>query len=367
MSIQRLIFFVFSGLFFLSTMIWVNEEINPDWKKYQMEYYEEVAQEVEKEYHEATSVEEKERLGKRLASLKNPKYEIKQILLNGDQRWEDGENGIKVDRCTTCHVDIAELKETHPNTKRFPFDLYGCTVCHGGVGRAIDEETAHEGLYSNRREMMNRLVSAQPIFDFWDELAELTPEESKPSERIEMGDFKKYCITGDENIYVGSDKCLKCHTGLTYPHVERWMRVKFQTFEKVKKAPDYIAGDESYRETCYKCHTTGYDEKTGTYAEEGVTCEACHGAGEVFSYFMEIGKAPEGQEIAKIGTYGTVYNICGPCHHSRKHEMRLKFFQQYGEGEEWFYPEYLAPYKTKPSKGDAKKGASEKSTLPMIH
>ena len=69
---------------------------------------------------------------------------------------------------------------------------------------------------------------------------------------------------------MGSRKCLKCHTGLTSPHVERWLRIKFKTFELVKKAPDYIAGNEGYRKTCLKCHTTGYDETTGKYSEGGL-------------------------------------------------------------------------------------------------
>ncbi|GJQ50657.1 cytochrome c family protein [Candidatus Kuenenia stuttgartiensis] len=346
MSIQRLIFFVFSSMFFISTLVWFNEEFNPEWKKYQEEYYKENAKEVEREFNAATSVQEREMLGKRLTSLKSPKYEVKQILLKGDYAWTDGKNGDKVDRCITCHIDERKLVAVHPNTKYFPSDIYGCTVCHGGIGRALNEEMAHEGMVVGRRDMLKKLKTAEPLFEFWDELATLTPEENDPNQRIEMGDFKRFCITGDKNIYVGSDKCLKCHTGLTSPHVERWQRIKFKTFEKVKKAPDYIAGNEAYRTTCFKCHTTGYDADTGTYSEEGVTCEACHGAGETYAYFMEVGKAPEGQKIAKIGTFGTVYNICGPCHHTRAHEMRLKFFQEYGKGDEWFFPEHTEPYKT---------------------
>ena len=30
-----------------------------------------------------------------------------------------------------------------------------------------------------------------------------------------MGNFKQYSITGDKAIYVGSQKCIKCHAGLT--------------------------------------------------------------------------------------------------------------------------------------------------------
>ena len=362
MSIQRLIFFVLSALFFIGSSMWIKDEFCPGWMKYQKEYYKEQAVKVEKEYAVANSVKEKELLGKRLASLKRPVYEVKQILLKGDYRWDKGQNGDKVDRCITCHIDEEKLKAKHPNAKEFPFDIYGCAVCHGGIGRALNEEVAHEGIYYHKRQMEQRLVAAEPLFEFWSELATLTPEESDPNQRVEMGDFKKYSITGDKAIYVGSQKCLKCHTGLTSPHVERWQRIKFKTFELVKEAPDYIAGNEGYRKTCLKCHTTGYDETTGRYSEEGVTCEACHGAGEVFSYFMDIGKALEGQKIAKVGTFGTPYNICGPCHHTRNHEMRLKFFQERGADDEWFFPQHTTPYKT----GLTEKGDASKS-LPKIY
>src|SRR3989304_3973707 len=276
MSIQRLIFFVLSALFFIGSSMWIKDEFCPGWMKYQKEYYKEQAVKVEKEYSAASSAKEKELLGKRLASLKRPVYEVKQILLKGDYSWDKGQNGDKVDRCITCHIDEEKLKAKHPNAKEFPFDIYGCAVCHGGIGRALNEEVAHEGIYYHKRQMEQRLVAAEPLFEFWSELATLTPEESDPNQRVEMGDFKKYSITGDKAIYVGSQKCLKCHT-------------------------------------------TGYDETTGRYSEEGVTCEACHGAGEVFAYFMDIGKALEGQKIAKVGTFGTPYNICGPCHHPRNH------------------------------------------------
>lgn len=346
MSIQRLIFFILSGLFFISSSLWLKEEFDPKWEKYQKEYYEVQLVKAEKEYEAAASVKEKEVLSKKLASLRRPVYEVKQVLLKGDYSWSKQQNGDKVDRCMTCHIDEEALKHSHPMVKDFPFDIYGCSVCHGGIGRALNEEMAHEGMYYHKRQMIQRMTTADPLFKFWDELAILTPEETDPNLRIDMGDFKKYFITGEKAIYVGSQKCLKCHTGLTSPHVERWKRIKFKTFEHVKEAPDYIVGSEEYRKKCLKCHTTGYDETTGKYSEEGVTCEGCHGAGEVFSYFMDIGKAMEGQKLAKLGTFGTPYNICGPCHHSRNHEMRLKFFQERGGSDEWFFPQHTTPYKT---------------------
>jgi len=99
MSIQRLIFFVLSALFFIGSSMWIKDEFCPGWMKYQKEYYKEQAIKVEKEYAAATSVKEKELLAKRLASLKRPVYEVKQILLKGDYSWDKGQNGDKVDRC----------------------------------------------------------------------------------------------------------------------------------------------------------------------------------------------------------------------------------------------------------------------------
>ncbi len=63
MSIQRLIFFGLSALFFIGSSMWIKDEFSPGWIKYQKEYYKEQAIKVEKEYAAAYSVKEKELLG----------------------------------------------------------------------------------------------------------------------------------------------------------------------------------------------------------------------------------------------------------------------------------------------------------------
>ncbi len=70
MSIQGAIFFVLSGLFLFITILWINDEFNPEWTKHQKKYYEEQALKTEKEYEASTTVKEKELLGKRLAFLR---------------------------------------------------------------------------------------------------------------------------------------------------------------------------------------------------------------------------------------------------------------------------------------------------------
>ncbi|MFI5180778.1 MAG: c-type cytochrome [Thermoanaerobaculia bacterium] len=59
----------------------------------------------------------------------------------------------RVDRCTTCHLGVAdplmtaapEPLRTHPRTAHTPdgFEKIGCTSCHGGQGLATSEEEAH--------------------------------------------------------------------------------------------------------------------------------------------------------------------------------------------------------------------------------
>lgn len=349
---KRKLFLLFSLAFFYSSYLWFEEEKNPAWAKYQQAFYQKKLVELEKDHKAATAEKDKKDLEKKIAILRSQKPEIKQILLKGIGTWDKLGNGNKVDRCITCHIDESGLKASHATVSEFPFDVYGCTVCHKGIGRALAEKEAHRGMYTHRRQMQQRMASADKVFELWLELTELSPEETDPNLTPVWGNFRYNGVTGEKAIYVGSRKCLRCHTGLTAPHVEQWKRTKFTSFERVKQAPDFIEGDENYRKQCYKCHTTGYNPGNGKYVDEGVTCEACHGPGELFSYFMDIGKAQEGQKIARVNS---PYNVCFECHISRHHEMRVKFFKDRGLSDDWWFAKYsnllIESEKISPSQG----------------
>jgi len=57
----------------------------------------------------------------------------------------------RVDRCTSCHLGLEDPTYTgaeqpfayHPDHDVHPFERFGCTVCHGGQGRATNAEEAH--------------------------------------------------------------------------------------------------------------------------------------------------------------------------------------------------------------------------------
>jgi len=50
----------------------------------------------------------------------------------------------KKERCLTCHDGLEEISPSHP------VEAFGCIVCHGGNGRGVTVETAHQGLIGGR-------------------------------------------------------------------------------------------------------------------------------------------------------------------------------------------------------------------------
>ena len=72
--------------------------------------------------------------------------------------------------------------------------------------------------------------------------------------------------------YAGSEACATCHQNIH----DEWMNSRHaQAFSSPIFQRDWSTLGSSV--TCLECHTTGYDPKTGQYAQGGVACEACHG------------------------------------------------------------------------------------------
>ncbi|MEZ4653737.1 MAG: multiheme c-type cytochrome [Candidatus Eisenbacteria bacterium] len=138
--------------------------------------------------------------------------------------------------------------------------------------------------------------------------------------------------TGRPLRYVGSRECLGCHRTLHREHSMRWAKTKFQSMNRLVGEP--------HPERCYRCHATGYDAVTGTYAEAGVTCEACHGPGEQYSEMMFVGSELNGRgetgrgreilaessRLAREAVSARLFqtdsgpvNVCVTCHNPRRH------------------------------------------------
>jgi predicted CXXCH cytochrome family protein len=75
-----------------------------------------------------------------------------------------------------------------------------------------------------------------------------------------------------QTSYAGSSACAKCHDDIH----QDWTTTRHsQAFSSPIFQRDW--SELKNNTTCLECHTTGYNPSDGTYAEEGVTCESCHG------------------------------------------------------------------------------------------
>jgi formate-dependent nitrite reductase cytochrome c552 subunit len=77
--------------------------------------------------------------------------------------------------------------------------------------------------------------------------------------------------------YQGPEKCAECHSAET----EAWQNSPHAlAMADIDESEHMACGEEVGTEecTCLGCHTTDFDPIERTYAYEGVSCEACHGA-----------------------------------------------------------------------------------------
>lgn len=72
--------------------------------------------------------------------------------------------------------------------------------------------------------------------------------------------------------YAGSTACAACHEEV---HTDWTTTRHAQAFSSPIFQRDW--SELSKQTSCLQCHTTGFNAQTGTYTEEGVTCESCHG------------------------------------------------------------------------------------------
>ncbi|NOY06780.1 MAG: cbb3-type cytochrome c oxidase subunit II [Chlorobi bacterium] len=127
-SEKELYFLLAAGvLVFLASMAVIFADTSPEWKDYQAEFRDIIA----------------ENFGS---------VDLSTIPSGIQQIWV--EDLDRVDRCITCHQGILwkglERVEqpwtTHPDLKileTHPVEKYGCTICHGGQGYAVTEYEAH--------------------------------------------------------------------------------------------------------------------------------------------------------------------------------------------------------------------------------
>lgn len=78
-------------------------------------------------------------------------------------------------------------------------------------------------------------------------------------------------------------------------------------------ADEWLADAYNFDTQCAACHVTGYEAESGTWLEDGVQCETCHGPGSAHLQVVRSrGAAPE--EVSASIVLSPDSAICGACH-----------------------------------------------------
>jgi cytochrome c peroxidase len=139
--------------------------------------------------------------------------------------------------------------------------------------------------------------------------------------------------------YIGVKKCKMCHRS-------RKIGEQYQKWEATEHAKAYeeLASDESKKiakekgienpqeaPECLECHTTGYKkpaEKSLT-AEEGVSCEACHGPGSKYWTRKVMKDLATGKvKPQEVGFISPTKDVCIACHNEKSPTYKKFDFEE---------------------------------------
>jgi hypothetical protein len=141
--------------------------------------------------------------------------------------------------------------------------------------------------------------------------------------------------------FIGVKKCKKCHTVLedndyydnafdTWQEMEHANAYKNLASEKgMAIAAKHGISDPQNDNKCLECHTTAYDvsddlKKRGYHKENGVSCEACHGAGSVYKKLKNHAydrKVAVANGLKMYDTADAMEKNCTTCHSDKSREI----------------------------------------------
>lgn len=94
--------------------------------------------------------------------------------------------------------------------------------------------------------------------------------------------------------------------------------VQSQSWQPFTLAESWTDPAYNWNQNCVGCHTTGLNTRRGTWEDDGVQCEACHGPGSVHAEEADdAGDSPSDRELRNIResiVLSPDAQVCGQCH-----------------------------------------------------
>lgn len=241
--------------------------------------------------------------------------------------------------CLGCHATGAEAEPWEKDPTFFLKDGVQCEKCHGpgseymqvmsdseaAIRAGLNMPTKEDCMNCHVEKGSHRMVLGPRSFDVddaWQRTAHPIPVGG------ELEGIKPPQPPAKETAsasYVGAAGCSECHTG---PQ----MGFQFSKWRASKHANAYaslstprayeiavamkVQGDPRTSAECLKCHATGFQEAAAGFEDtysvyEGVSCEACHGAGSQYA-LESVMKDPQAAMAA--GLKKTSTETCEACH-----------------------------------------------------
>jgi len=146
------------------------------------------------------------------------------------------------------------------------------------------------------------------------------------------------CQAQPESNYVGSDKCGLCHSGIANgnimekwssgPHANAFKSLATERANSILTEKYGLIGNPQEEVLCLSCHLTGFEGKSSStntiHQEEGVSCEACHGAGKLYAKeeIMRNRELSIQNGLTELPKYS-----CKQCHNEKGHSTNIFSFE----------------------------------------
>ncbi len=224
------------------------------------------------------------------AALSKPEsWEIAKISGLREAPWEAA-------ICLGCHSTAFGADERDVDKETFRReDGLQCEGCHGpgseyateavmrdkkaAMAAGLKMSTRDDCLVCHMEKGSHIAVLSNPTVNIDEAWKQIAHPLSKPSK---MGGLKERA-GGD---HTGSAACGECHRGEMHghqfdvwrrsPHAQAWASLSKPRAAELAREMG-VSGDPQQNEACLKCHSVG------AQADEGVGCEACHGAGKKYA------------------------------------------------------------------------------------
>ena len=244
--------------------------------------------------------------------------------------------------CLGCHATGAEAEDWEKDETFAIQDGVQCEKCHGPGSEYADEEimvnrpaAEHAGLQMQTREDClachevkdsHVAILGRPRIDIeqaWKEIEHPTPTIWKftdlPQPPVAAANQRS------ARKYTGTVACAKCHDGRQSgyqfsrwrlgPHARAYAILGTAEAEAISRQMNRSGSPQS-DPTCLKCHATAFGRPEGGALEsysidEGVGCEACHGAGS--DYAQDAAMRDKAAAIA-AGLAESPRETCAGCH-----------------------------------------------------